>query len=125
MSQILKSFMVIFLLLFLVMTSAGILSAFLQVLYAQDLHAQIITELEDSDYATVVIKENLMEAKEKGYQMEVILYDEEENYRKITGEEELPKDCGDIAFARVQLTFWFQIPFLKINQKHTLRGYAR
>lgn len=125
MSQILKSFMGIFLLLFLVMTSAGILSAFLQVLYAQDLHAQIITELEDSDYATVVIKENLMEAKEKGYQMEVILYDEEENYRKITREEELPKDCGDIAFARVHLTFWFQIPFLKINQKHTLRGYAR
>ena len=50
MSQIMKSFMGVFIMLFMSVTSIGILSGFLSVLSVQDLHSCIISELEDSDF---------------------------------------------------------------------------
>ena len=50
MSQIMKAFFGIFLIMFMTVTSSGILSGFMTVVEAQNLHAQIINELEDSDF---------------------------------------------------------------------------
>ena len=60
MSQIMKTFMGIFLLLFLMASSAGMLGAFLQVLKAQDMHAMIVDELENSDYCLSVLEESFI-----------------------------------------------------------------
>ena len=42
------------LIMFMVVTSSGVLSGFMTVVEAQNLHAQIINELEDSDYDSSV-----------------------------------------------------------------------
>ena len=46
MSQIIKAFTGIFMVLFLMATSMGILGAFVQTLQVQNLHGQVIDELE-------------------------------------------------------------------------------
>ena len=46
MSQIMKTFLGVFLIMFMVVTSSGVLSGFMTVVEAQNLHAQIINELE-------------------------------------------------------------------------------
>ena len=48
MSQIMKTFLGVFLIMFMVVTSSGVLSGFMTVVEAQNLHAQIINELEDN-----------------------------------------------------------------------------
>jgi hypothetical protein len=53
-SQIMKTFLGVFLIMFMVVTSSGVLSGFMTVVEAQNLHAQIINELEDSDYDSSV-----------------------------------------------------------------------
>ena len=45
MSQIMKTFLGVFLIMFMVVTSSGVLSGFMTVVEAQNLHAQIINEL--------------------------------------------------------------------------------
>ena len=55
MSQILKTFLGLFLILTMVATSAGILSSFLSVMTAQNMHAAMISEMEDSDFYPQVI----------------------------------------------------------------------
>ena len=49
-----KTFLGVFLIMFMVVTSSGVLSGFMTVVEAQNLHAQIINELEDSDYDSSV-----------------------------------------------------------------------
>ena len=55
MSQIMKAFFGIFLIMFMTVTSSGILSGFMTVVEAQNLHAQIINELDDLDKALLII----------------------------------------------------------------------
>ena len=74
MSQIMKSFLGLFLIMFMVVTSAGVLSGFLSVLSAQNTHAAIISELEDSDFAedgtidliTLLVKTSLVPTRSEG-----------------------------------------------------------
>ena len=56
MSQVIKTFLGVFLILFLTVTAAGVLGAFYQMLHAQNLHAKMIDELENSDYAPLVME---------------------------------------------------------------------
>mgnify|MGYP001633974479 FL=1 len=65
MSQIMKSFLGLFLIMFMVVTSAGVLSGFLSVLSAQNTHAAIISELEDSDFYPSVVNEFFKKAKDE------------------------------------------------------------
>ena len=50
MSQIMKTFLGVFLILTMVVTSAGILSSFMEVMAAQNMHAAMVNEIEDSDF---------------------------------------------------------------------------
>ena len=50
MNQIIKAYMGVFVILLLAAVSGGILSGYLNVLTAQDMHAGIISELEDSHF---------------------------------------------------------------------------
>ena len=56
MSQIIKVFTGIYILLFLMSAGMGLLGAFLQTLQAQNLHGMVIDELENSDYAPSVLE---------------------------------------------------------------------
>lgn len=125
MSQIMKTFMGIFLLLFLMASSAGVLGAFLQVLNAQDMHAMIVDELENSNYCLPVLRESFQKAENYGYDLEVILYRENHETYVCTEKEVLPQNTNDMEMAKVTLVFYFEIPFLRIRQSYGISGYAR
>ena len=115
----------IFLLLFLMASSAGMLEAFLQVLKAQDMHAIIVDELENSDYCISVLEESFVNAQNYGYDLSIILYRENHETYVCTKKEELPHDTTDAEMAKVTLMFPFEIPFLGISQEYGISGYAR
>ena len=50
MSEIIKSYMGVFLLLLMTLAAGEILAGYMQVLGAQNLHSEILSELEDSNY---------------------------------------------------------------------------
>lgn len=125
MSQIMKTFMGIFLLLFLMASSAGMLGAFLQVLNAQDMHAMIVDELENGNYCVPVLKESFEKTQKYGYDLEIILYRENHETYVCTQKEELPQNSKDMEMAKVTLGFAFEIPFFGIVQNYNVSGYAR
>lgn len=125
MSQIMKTFMGIFLILFLMASSASVLGAFLQVLKAQDMHAMIVDELENSDYCLPVLQESFQKTEDMGYDLDVILYQENHETYVCSQKEMLPQVTKDIEMAKVTLVFYFEIPFLHIHQSYAISGYAR
>ena len=125
MSQIMKTFMGIFMLLFLMASSVGMLGAFLQVLHAQDIHATMIDEMENSDYCKDVLEECFSIAEKSGYELELILYGESQDGILCKGQTELPKETTNIVLAKVTLQFPFCIPFFQIEDNHKISGYAR
>lgn len=123
MNQIMKSFLGLFLIMFMVVTSAGVLSGFLSVLSAQNTHAAIISELEDSDFYPSVVNECFKKAKDENTQLSIKLYLDDNSVKTISGAGEIPGG-KKIEKARVELKFFYQIPFFEIKEPHILSGYA-
>ena len=85
MSQIMKTFLGVFLIMFMVVTSSGVLSGFMTVVEAQNLHAQIINELEDSDYDSSVAQTCFEKCiKSPGDTLELKLYMTDNSIRTVT-----------------------------------------
>ncbi len=125
MSQIMKAFMGLFLVLFLMSTSAGILSAFMVVVEAQDMHAQIIDEMENSNFNLAVMKSWFDKANEVGYDLSITFYHDDKTEVICTSATTLPQSTADVSFAKLELSFPFQVHFFGINSWHTLCAYAR
>lgn len=125
MSQVIKTFLGLYLIVFMLVVSTGILTAYMEVLNAQDLQARIIDELENSNYAASVAKALYRDAGRSGCGLTLTLYYEDGGTAVITKSSLVPASIGDVALARVELTFPFQVAVLGIRQEHTLTGYAR
>lgn len=125
MSQVVKTFMGIFLILFMIVTSIGILTAYLQVMNAQDLQARIVDEIENSDYAAEVVKGCFDQSTRYGYSLQLTYYFENGGTVCVKAKDSVPSDVESIAMARVELSFPFQVGFLNINKAHTFTSYAR
>ena len=125
MSQIIKGYLGVFLVLLLMLTSVGVLSAFMGVISAQDVHGAIIDELENSAYARNVLEEAFDKTAQAGYQMEVTLYFDDGGSNYISSKEEIPANSMKTSYARVDLRFPLKIAFFQVNQNHVISGYAR
>lgn len=125
MSQIMKAFTGIFLILFMMLTVTGILGAFFQVTHAQNFYGVVVDELENSDYAPEVLKECFALAELSGYEIGVTLYPEHNPYIEVKQAENIPMDTDDVTMARVQLTYPVEVAFLGINLEQEIYGYAR
>lgn len=125
MSQIIKTFLGIYFILLMAVTSVGILTAYMTVLNAQDLQARIVDELENSHYAVPVIRAEYEEARKAGCALSVTLYYESGRTVAATNASLIPGSTEDVCMARVELTFPFQVACLGIRQEHMLTGYAR
>lgn len=124
MSQIMKAYMGIFLLLMLTAVSEGIFAGYLQVLSAQDMHASVIKEIENSHFYHEVVKECFEQAEEKGYQLEITMYKKDGTTQRITSGETVLENAGEIMGAEVRMEFVYSNTFLQIHQPHILSGYA-
>ena len=125
MSQIIKAFTGVFIVLFIMATGTGILGAFLQTLQAQNLHGKVIDELENSDYSLSVLRENFQIVEEYGAQLEVLLYLEDGSVIACHNANEVPGSMTAVTMAEVALEYPVRIPFVGLDRSHQLVGYAR
>lgn len=125
MSQVMKAFMGVFMVLFLMTTSTGVLGAFYQILHAQNTHAVMVDELENSDYARSVMEACFDTAEKEGFHLQLSLYSDTEEIKKCTSKAELPENTEDISMAEVVLNYSIVIAFFDIDMEQQLFGYAR
>jgi hypothetical protein len=125
MSQVIKAFFGVFFVLFMSVVSAGILSAFMVVVDAQDIHASMIDEIEDSNFYPGILQDCFAEAEQAGYQIEITLYQEDYSQIVCSSADMIPADTSQVTSARVDMTFPFSVGFFGIWQQHTLSAYAR
>jgi hypothetical protein len=125
MSQIIKAFTAVFLTLVLLVSTTGILGAFLQTLHAQNLHGIIINELENSDYARGVCVAAFEEAQKYQYELELILY--RENSTNLVCREvwDIPGDTAAVFMAKVKLGYTVAPTYFGIVAPQEIIGYAR
>ena len=124
MSQIIKTFLGVFLILTMVVTSAGILSSFMEVMAAQNMHAAMVNEIEDSDFYYEVIKDCFDAAQAKGYQLTVTMYGADNSEIRCTDKSQVPQEA-DVVMARVELKFKSLLVYFGVDSEHSLEGYAR
>ncbi|SER77820.1 hypothetical protein [Lachnobacterium bovis] len=120
MGQVVKSFLGVFLIMFLVATSVSIISVFLEVMNAQNEHASIINEIENSDFNNQVITQCVNDAKKKGYTVSTKVFYEDLEKIKLEN-----KDLDEAKVAKVELKFPINIAFWQLNQEYKIEGYAR
>ncbi|MCH5333490.1 MAG: hypothetical protein J1D89_05990 [Agathobacter sp.] len=125
MSQIIKTFMCVFLILFMTAATIGILTAYLQVLGAQDLQAQIVDEIENSDYAPAVVRECFANAEKAGCELTVTYYYEGGGTVCCTDSAFVATDVSSVTMARVELSFPLEIRLFGFSKRHSFTGYAK
>ena len=125
MSQVMKGFTGVFLLLLLAVSALGLLGGFLQVFRAQSFHSGVICELEDSDYAPTVIEECLQKGEENGYALKVTVFYKTGGNLILTQKEQVAQITKEVDMARVELTFGIEFPLFGIESTQILSGYGR
>lgn len=125
MSQIMKSFMGVYMVLLLMTTSAGVLGAFYQILHAQNTHAIMLDELENSDFAKVIMEACFETAEKESYRLQMSLHSEAEEIRICMNEDELPETTENVKMVELILFYDIEIAFLDIAKEQQLFGYAR
>ena len=116
MSQIIKAFTGVFIALFLMATGVGILESFLQTLQAQNIHGMVIDELENSDYATTVLRENFERTEDHGMELALMLYLENGDVLLCQSKEMVPQEEVKVSMAEVMVTYPLQIPFVGLKE---------
>lgn len=107
MAQVVKSFLGLFFLLFLTVLGCGIISAQLTNSYAREFKGAVICELENSSCNQKIVSSCISQAKDKGYELQVILH--ENQGRRL---------------AEVILEYKYEIPILGYKRICETRGYA-
>ena len=125
MSQIMKAFTGIFIVMFMMVSATGILAAFLQIMQAQNLHAVIVDELENSHYTSSVLESAFEAANDRGYELRVVLYQQYESEIICTSVEELPMELEEVVMAEVALSYPVELAFFQVAGQQQIIGYAR
>ena len=125
MSQVMKAFMGVFMVLLLMTTSAGVLGAFYQILHAQNTHAVMLDELENSDFARSVMKGCFETAEVEKYQLQMNLYSTSSEIKTCMSVKDIPKNTQDITMVEVVLFYDIELAFFDIAKEQQLFGYAR
>ena len=125
MSQIIKAFTGIVMVMFLMLTAGGILGAFLQMTNAQDLHSSMIDEVENSHYAVSVLQECFEIVEQTPYEVEIHLYSETQTPSICKSLSDIPTNVDEISLVKIILRYPIQIVFFDLNMKQEIFGYAR
>ncbi len=125
MSQVMKAFMGVFMVLFLMATSTGVIGAFYQVLHAQNTHAIMIDELENSDYARNVMEACFEIAEQEDYRLQLSLYSDTEQGKICISSADIPETTANVNLVEVVLFYDIEITFFEIATEQQLFGYAR
>ncbi len=111
MGQIMKTYLGIFFLLVTGMVGIGVVTAGIQSANARNYHADVISEIECSNFNDAVISSCRQQAKEAGY--ELVVKTMEYNPQEHT------------KMAEVILHYEYAIPVLNLVTDHQVRGFAK
>lgn len=111
MGQIIKTYLGIFFILLMGMVGIGIVTAGVQSSAARNYHADVITEIECSNFNDGVIEACKQQAEAAGYTLKVNTMDYDAN--------------GHIKTAEIILVYDYAIPVLNLITDHEVRGFAR
>lgn len=125
MSQVMKAFMGVFMVLLLMTTSAGVLGAFYQILHAQNTHAIMLDELENSDFAKGIMEACFETAKMEEYRLQMNLYSTSGDIKACMCVEDIPQNTEDVRMVEVVLFYDIELAFFDIAKEQQLFGYAR
>lgn len=125
MSQIMKAFMGIFMVMLLLVSSTGVLGAFYQILHAQNTHAVMIDELENSDFARGVMQSCFETAERESYRLQMSLYSDSDGIITCTDVTEIPMNTDQVRMVEVVLFYDIEIVFFELAEEQQLFGYAR
>lgn len=123
MSQIIKTFIGTFFILLLIFLGTGIISAQIDVSNAQNYKADVVAEIENSNYSPSVINACIRQAKSSSYKLSVKVYAREK--AAVTYTEPAVMDTDGVEMAEVVLTYPYTITFLNSITEHSVRGYTR
>lgn len=125
MSQIVKAFLGVFLTLFMAVVAIGVLSAYMEVMNAQDMQARVVDELENSNFNAGVVKECFQKCADAGYELSVTLFYEDVAVAAMHTKQEVPDVLEKVSLAKVEVRFPLKSAFLGIDQARSFVGYAR
>lgn len=111
MGQVLKTYLGLFFLLIMGLVGIGVVAAGMEAAAARSYHADVISEIECSNFNAGVIAACQSQARNKGYELTVadMVYDAERKQQ----------------MAEVILSFHYAIPVLNLVSDHEVRGFAR
>ena len=125
MSQIIKAFTGIFMMLFIMTSVVGVLQVFFSVVQAQNYHSALIYELESSNHANSILKNGIEAGKSLGYQINYTLIKESGGVVRCTKTQDVPDNVEDIECVEVVLRYPVRIAFFEIEKAQELVGFAR
>ena len=111
MKYIIEVFSVLILLLLNLLVCVSVVSVGADVAAAKEYKADVVAEIENSNFNPEVIAGCREQAKVMGYQLEVVPCTYDADY--------------DRRIAEVRLTYRYEIPLLGISQERMTRGIAR
>lgn len=124
MSQIIKVWMSLFLILVFVVTGIGCISAGMEIEHARSFKSDVVANLENSNYNASVINSCINTAADQGYMLTIVAYGRDGNV-KTYHDGNLAVNTSGVYAAGVTLKYQYKIGFLKINTEKTVRGMAR
>lgn len=110
MENVIKTYLGLFLTFVAVFVCVGVIGANISASNAVSFHADVVKEIEDSNFAPSVISACISSAESAGYELEIIPIEDA---------------TGRTIMAEVILDYDYNIPFLGIFTQHEKRGFAR
>lgn len=111
MGQVIKTYLGLFFLLLMGLVGIGVVTAGVQSAAARNYHADVISEIECSNFNAGVISACKQQAQDAGYGLEVKLMSHDAEGHTMTAE--------------VILEYDYAIPILNLATEHEVRGFAR
>ena len=125
MKNIINAFTTLFFYLLCVFGAAALLTASAQTAAAKEYKADVITEIENSDFNTGVVQQCFLQSEEAGYQLKVTFFNEDSTVATVSQVSQIPYGMDGVNMAKVEMQFPFQVAFLGINRQHTFVSYAK
>ena len=118
MRQVMESIIAMIFILLLCMTGMDLLAAHVEAGSAKEYRNQAIVAITNSDYDVAVINGGLRQAKELGYEMELLFYKDDGGLESV--KEEIENLEGEVVMLQIRLDYVIHMPILHKELKHEI-----
>lgn len=127
MSEVIKAYIGIFLIFFLVFSSVTMIASALDAQEARSFENAVIREAENSGYSTDVLNACGKDAVRHHYKLKVILYHEDGRVNDLdydTKDQEYSMDVSDVGMAQIRLRYPYRLCMFHQEIQHEICGLA-